>query len=355
MTYRFQEVYESTIQGILDSDEYDVDGAQLEAIISTALPGAIEKTAESVLATIKADAFSDGLGAQSASRLEFEGRLTSHWGEAFDLFELFVSLAMEIGSDFNDEYRDEAVHTRDSVFEVLTRLQGRACQIANEILVLLRSGYADGAHARWRTLHEISVVACLMSDHGQELAERYILHQPIEQYKSARQYLEHFERLGLEPITHEELAALQETSDALVSRFGRSFKNDYGWAASVIEKERPTFRDLEEKVDLDHWRPYYRMASDNVHANAHGVIYRMGLSQIDDDFILAGPSNAGLADPGHSAAISLCQISLVMLTTKPTVDSIVFSTILQILTDEVGEAFLNAHNIVESLTSDEDD
>ena len=353
--YRLHEVFESAIQNVLERSEYEVDDAELEEIISSVLPGAIEETAESMLATIKADAFREGIEARRAFRLEFEESLNSIWGEAFDLLGLFVSLATEIGSDFNDGFREEAVGSNDAVFEALTRLHGRACQVANEILVLLRSGYADGAHARWRTLHEISVVACLVGVQDQELAQRYLLHERIEQHKLARQYAEHYERLGLDPITQQELTALQEASDELVSQFGPSFKNDYGWAASVTNKQKPNFYDIEKLVNLDHWRPYYRMASDNVHANVHGAFYRIGLTPGSDDVILTGPTNAGLADPGHSAAISLCQVTSVMLATRPNFDCIVSSNILQNLTDEVGEAFLKGHHLVESLPSSEDE
>ena len=274
MTYRFQEVYESTIQDILASGEIDADSVQFEEIISDALLGAVEEAADSILATIKSDTFADGIEELRGYRLGFEERLASKWGEAFDLYELLVSMAEEMGSDFNDEFREDAVRSHDAAFEALTRLQGRACQVAKEVLVLMRSGYADGAHARWRTLHEISVVACLIGDHGRELAKRYVLHEKIQQYKMALQYRDYCEHLGLEPISSEEFSALEEVRNKLVSRFGNSFKNDYGWASSVIEKERPTFADLEEQVSLDHWRPYYRAASDNVHANVHGALFR---------------------------------------------------------------------------------
>lgn len=356
MTYRFHEIYESVIQQISSSQEHeDADVLLSEERISSGLSSAVDEAATSLLTTIKSDAFPQEIESMRADRLGFEERLVSKWGYAFDLLELFVQLATGMGSDFNDELRKEADLSNDVTFQALTRLHGRACQVANEILALLRSGYADGAHARWRTLHEISVTACLIGDHGQELAERYLLHEPIQQYKTARQYVEYCDRLDLEPITEEELSELQQIHDKLVCKFGRPFKNDYGWAASVIGKDRPSFRDIEAKVELDHMRPYYRMASDNVHANVHGSIFRLGLSHVQGDVILTGPSDAGLADPGHSAAISLCQVTSVLLASRPIVDNIICSSILRKLTEEVGEAFINGHNLVESLSRDESD
>jgi len=65
-----------------------------------------------------------------------------------------------------------------------------------EIAVLLRSGYADGAHARWRTLHEISVVAALLKEHGEELAERWWCHVAVESLRGANQFNRYAHLLG---------------------------------------------------------------------------------------------------------------------------------------------------------------
>ena len=112
--------------------------------------------------------------------------------------------------------------------------------------------------------------------------------------------------------------------------------------------------DIEQHVQLAHMRPYYRMASDNVHANSHGAHFRLGLhSSQQEKMLLAGPSNLGLADPGHSTAISLLQITTTLLATKPVLDCVVAMKILAGLTDEVGEAFLKVHQELETLVTDD--
>jgi len=50
-----------------------------------------------------------------------------------------------------------------------------------------------------------------------------------------------------------------------------------GWASDALGKKRVTFADLESKGQLDHFRPYYKMASHNVHAGAKGITWRLGL------------------------------------------------------------------------------
>ena len=351
--YNLQEALESAFEEILEQGDYDLDASQLQATITDALPGIAEETAEVILSRVKNDAFSGGLEEVRAGRHGFEERLMEVWTKPIDLLELFISLAAEAGTDFNREFRDESVRAGDPVFEALTRLHGRACQVAKEVLVLLRSGYADGAHARWRTLHEIAVVACFISQNEQGLAERYLLHRTVQQYKSARHYQKHYGRLGHDPLSQEEFNCLEKEHNKLIDRFGPAFKSNYGWASSVIGTKKPTLACMEEKVDLAHWRPYYSLANDNVHPTTHGAYFRLGLAAHQDNVILAGPSNMGLADPGHSTAISLLQTTEALLATRSSLDSMVISGVLQNLADETGEAFLEVHRLVERLSEGE--
>ena len=351
--YKLQELLESTIDELSKTLDHDIDFDQLSGNISDSIPEVADETAESMLRAIKRHAFTGGLQERTAARLAFEERLEAIWRRPIDLLDLFVHLSTEAGSDFNSEYREDAVDSGDAVFEALTKLHGRGCQVAREVLVLLRSGLADGAHARWRTLHEMAIVACLLGAHEQDLAERYLLDEMVQQYRLACQYQSHYQSLKFEPISQEEFAKLKERRDQLIAQFGPPFKNDYGWAASITGIPNPTLVHLEEKVELGHLRPLYRWASDNVHPNAHGTNYRLGLGSHQGSVILAGPSNEGLADPGHAAAISLCQMTVALLCTKSTIDSVVVAKILQNLVDEIGNAFLEVHLFVEALSGEE--
>jgi hypothetical protein len=280
-------------------------------------------------------------------RESFESELTEVWRRPLDLLEMFLAIALEAGDEFNREFRPAASQEQDYVFEVLTRLQARACQIASEILVLLGAGYADGAHARWRSLHEIAVIGFFISSFGNEIAERYLLHDAVESYKAAIQYQEYCAALGYEPLSEEEVNEVCLGYHQLVKRFGSSYKGHYGWAAAVLESERPTFREIEESVGLDHLRPFYKLASHNVHANPKGVFFKLGLYPESQDILLVGPSNTGLADPGHGTAISLGQITVALLTTRSNIDRLVVCDILMRLTQEIGEEFLAVQELLE--------
>ena len=337
-----QRILEDSTEKYLQASAFVGSREDLETAIGDVIPGLVESTATSILSSIMRDAQS-GLEANRRQRQEFEERLYGRWKKPLDLLELFVSIAKEAGDIFNSENGDEAVRSGNAVFEVLVRLHTRACQVSSAILVLLKSGYADDAHARWRSLHEISAVCYMVSRAGQKLAEKYLLHETVQQYKIAVEHRRYAGRIDAEPISVDEFEELRLQRDRLIEAFGDSFGEDYGWASSTVNKARPTVRDIEEHVGLDHMRPYYRMASDNVHANSHGAYFRMGLPDDADGILLVGPSDAGLADPGHSTAISLCQITTTLLLSRSVFDDLVISKILSALAEEVGDAFLEAH------------
>lgn len=285
-------------------------------------------------------------------RAGFEERLREIWGEALDLFEVFHAVCLEVGDDLNQRHRPAAASANDYRFDVLTRLHARSCLVASEVLVLLRSGYASGAHARWRTLHELAVVAYFIREHDAEVARRYLLHDAIQAYKAGLGYDEHHAALGYEPRSDSEREELQRRRDTLVAEFGTAFADDFGWAAEALGRPARTFRAIEEAVDLGHLRPYYRMASNPIHPNVRGSLFDLGVMP-GREILLAGPSNAGLADPGHGACISLFQTTVCLLNEKVDVEGVAVMLALQQLIPRVGDAFLAAHRHLEELAADE--
>ena len=277
---------------------------------------------------------------RSRTRKRFEKELKRHWRRPLSLLDLFIQISTESGDDFNKEMREEVQEREEAVLDVLTFLHGRGCQIALEILTLLRSGFADGAHARWRSLHEIAVIGQFVAKYGQETAEQYRLHDSIQRLKLVEEHRAYEEKLDEEPIPQDEYDVLRQECEELELRFGRSFRRDYGWATSALQSEHVTFRDIEQDVELDLLRPYYRMASDNIHANAHGIYFRLGLDPDREPLILAGPSDMGLETAAQMTAISLNQITIALLTTRSILDDLVISKFLLKFGDIIGEAFL---------------
>lgn len=288
-------------------------------------------------------------------REEFSARLHKTWEYPLRLLQLHIELAIRVGSEFNREVRPAAVEGNDLVFEALTRLHARGCQVASEVLVLLEAGFADGADARWRSLHELTVTAYLLKEHGNDLAERYLLHDVVESYWAAKQYRDDPEKLGPMPISDEEFTQLEHNVSSLVTRFGKDYKNSYGWAAELLGVKKPRFAQLERKAELGHIRPRYKLASHNVHAESKGIYFRLGLFPgSETTILLAGASNAGLADPGHSTALSLTQLTIALLMSRPNSDRVTWCRVFIDLAERIGEFFLEVHNKLQDRSGDEE-
>jgi len=315
-------------------------------LVENLIPQIACETAEVILETLR----KNFPGHQKYNRSQiknFNKSLNRTWGKAIDLLEMFYHLAAEAGDTYNQRFRSEKVEENNFVFDVVSRLHARSCQITAEIILLLKNGFADGAHARWRTLHEIAVIAYFLAKHGNDLAERYLSHTAVESYKASLKYQEHCKALGYQKLTTEEMAEIRETYQHYINKYGPNYKQPYGWASVVLAKDHPTIADIEADVGLDHMRPYYKMASHNVHANPQGILFKLGLIPESADILLTGPSNLGLADPGHCAAISLLQITTNLLTTaEPNLDRIVILQILSALANEIGAAFYEADQIL---------
>ena len=338
-------------------ERWDVkpDDDDLAKLASEFLPGFTGIAAGVLADQVKKDA-RRGLKRSQRQRKRFEEQLGKQWAKPLHLLELMIELAEEVGTEVIEYSRpdEDRGNARNHTFEALVAIHARGCQMSRAILALLRSGFADDAHARWRSLHELAVVSGFISEHGEDLAERYLLHEIVEQRKLARAYKKHEIRAKLDPLTQAEIDALDERYDALVARFGKAFGVDYGWAASALGKDRPTFVDIEEHVGLDHLRPYYVMANQNVHPNSHANFFKLGLDKNGRGAVLlAGPSSLGLADPGHGVAISLTQITVALVATNPTVDELVGWMVVDLLQDETGEAFLRVHKEAEKIMEDQ--
>ena len=334
---------------VLDFSENDIDAfiEEVKSKFPQIISETIQETANLLAKELKKDA-PRMLKKRRRHLRSYSKQIQKTWRKPLDLLEMFIVICLEAGTDFNEELRRDQEADTLFVIDVITRLHARACQISSETLSLLSNGHADGAHARWRSLHEISAISFLISKHDDELAERYILHDGIESYKAALQYQEHCEKLGYEPLVDEEMASLKTRYDHLRDRFGKEYRENYGWASEVLNKKKPSFYDIEKAVGLQHLRPFYKLASHNVHANPKGVFFKLGLFPWDGDLLLAGPSFAGLADPGQGTAISLGQITTILLTLgQPSIDRLVTCQILSDLQNEISSEFINVHNSLE--------
>jgi hypothetical protein len=190
-------------------------------------------------------------------------------------------------------------------------LHMRACQITDEIITLLENGFADGAMARWRTLHELDIVATLIVDGDEELAGRYIDHDVVEVKKQADDYDRTLIPLGYPPIRPQIRSRIEKNYADTIQRYGKPFGTDYGWAAALLNDARPTFQQLQNKANQSQMNSYYKLANLNVHGSARTMFFRM--TDMGANVPISGRTNSGLVDPGQNTAFTLVRITGALL------------------------------------------
>jgi hypothetical protein len=272
---------------------------------------------------------------------EFEQRNIVRWKDAFDTLETHIVICTEAGEEFNSSYRSEAVENDDIVFDIAVRLHARACHISQEIQCLLKSGFADAAHARWRALHEVTATALFIVKHGKKCAERFYYHDVVDSYDGMIEHKKYEHRLQEKAPSQEKIDECKVEYDALIQKYGKKFADHYGWASYLFPgHKRVGFAAIEKDVELDHMRPYYKWASQNIHSGSKGMRNRLGLCEAKEDILLVGQSNSGMTDPAHATAISLSQITIDLLMLKPNLDHVIMMNIILDYEKEVGQSFL---------------
>lgn len=238
----------------------------------------------------------------------FREGMDERWGKGLGYLRMLLTRCREVGQE--TWKRHAKSKSKRHMFRrwVLVRLHVRACQVVDEIVCLLENGFADGAMARWRTLHEISVIAALIADGDEETAERYILHDAVEVKRQADDFDETQVPLGFPPIGKRERQAIERNYNAAVQRFGQTFVHPYGWASKRLNHKKPTFKELQRAAGRASLSRYYKVASFNIHAGARSLFFNLS-SMGDQDILVVGRSNAGLVEPGTLTAQALLLIT----------------------------------------------
>jgi len=327
---------EGEIDGLLQKLEEATTRAALDIASKQAFRYSPEFAKWSATATVIHD----------AEVANFRERCAREWRTPFARLSKFLFACTNLGEDFMAELalaHGEGTKLAPKL-SALFLLHARGCLVAREVEALLHAGFADGAIARWRTLHEIAVIASFLSSHDADVAQRYLEHEAIESSKAAALYQRHVERLGLEPFSVETLEELKEVSAQLQTKHGAAFEGEYGWAAPAFAGRAPRFAHIEESVRLDHFRPYFKMASQQTHASMKGAVYRLGLSDLmrsGRDIFLVGPTNSGYTDPAQLTSLSLLQVMTCLLAEEPVLDRLVLMKVLIQMQGKIPPAFMN--------------
>lgn len=308
--------------------------------LPTIINQAVDDTAPRIVRSLRAAWATRGWEVE-AELAGFRARLYERWGEALDGLRLLLQLSREAGEDEYRRLGRSRAKKNRLVQSVLLRLHARCCQVASECLTLMEAGYPDGAFARWRSLHELVLVGTLVQTHGDDLARRYVDHEFVEAKTAMDQYVANYEKLGYAPPDQREVDRIGKQYEALLVKYGKSFRHPYGWAAHHLGNDKPTFVDIQAAANRAEMRGHYKMASYGVHAGVKSITWTLGTLD-GRDAILAGVTNAGLEEPGQNVTASLVAANTLLLSDNPKIDDVIQMRVMLILRDRTVGSFLKA-------------
>jgi hypothetical protein len=338
---------DDSLQMILDNilREYGSNGVKLtDSALNEEIRALIKSKLANVLLERLKSRVLNKLEASKEIEKEFEAAVLRTWRKPLDLLDLLLKICLEVANEFASEYGSETPSKHSYIQAALARQQANACFVFNEIIHLLKSGFPSGAHSHWRTLHEIACVSYFISKHGEDMAKRFLDYEVVESYFQAEAIFEHQQKMECNLLSERDFKAVKKKFNKMGKTYGADFVKranyPYGWMPRTVLRTR-SLREIEKSVKLDMFRPYYDLASYNVHGGPKGLVFKLGAMSEETENVVVpvGPSNYGLADPGKSAAISLGQVTACLLLAKSTVKSLIIVEALRNLVDEICDAF----------------
>ena len=127
------------------------------------------KTSKKILKDLKSRWATEN-SLQNKDISEFRKRLEERWDGPLGQLRMLLTVAREWFEGRHKREISQPAHVDKEFREIIARLLARACQVTDEIICLAENGFADGAMARWRTLHEIALVSAVISQHGNSIA-----------------------------------------------------------------------------------------------------------------------------------------------------------------------------------------
>jgi len=161
----------------------------------------------------------------------------------------------------------------DSTLKITVALYGLVIRRADEILNQLLSGYIDGAMILWRSLYENAIILLVIAlENDNKLADKYFRHSIRNSKRKILSYQKNYKDLKFKALPKSTEKILQNEIDKMNALYGKDFlDNEYGWADDLFSgKQKANFMLLEERVEMNRFRPYYILCCEQVHSNFNG-------------------------------------------------------------------------------------
>ncbi|GAB3417471.1 DUF5677 domain-containing protein [Massilia agilis] len=285
-----EEEVHATVQGLINELNGSI-GTDIEEDLSEKMSAVISEALRAIAGIISEHIADNALEhtldlrRAHALRAELVQRL---WGKALERLDFQRHIVLE-WSGAAIELRKGPYASPNTAF-ALKRLVDRAYEVVGEIIILVSGGYADGALARWRSLHEICVTAIFLAKQSDRCALMYLSHHRVEELRLRE--ADRASRTGMirNRNADRSMRELRLEVSAMIDRFGAAFVGDYGWASIELGRSKTTFRDLEHHVGLEALRRRYKWANSTVHGGALATLKRITLRDTSIDGVHVAPA-----------------------------------------------------------------
>lgn len=186
--------------------------------------------------------------------------------QCFHLYFTYINACFVVLERIKQNVLQQSLEPKDSV---ILSLYGYLYRIADQIGIMLLNGYPDGALRLWRSFYDHAIVlSFMMREYTNELANKFIDHGLRYAQKKAHSFNQHAEDLQFEKVEDEILNNYKDISLEFETKYGKDFlKEEYSWAKTVFNKEKVSFRDIEEYMGMSRYRPFYIWASSYSHCS----------------------------------------------------------------------------------------
>ncbi len=190
--------------------------------------------------------------------------------DSFTNYILYINASVIIYKKILDKMKSTEFNLSNNT-KLYISLYGMIIRRSQQIAELLISGFVDGAMILWRSLYENAVILLtLATQNNTDLADRFIEHSLRNSLRKVNNYKLNFEELKFKPLPDDVFKDLTIEKERIIKKYGKDFlKRDFGWA-DIIFNKKSTFRDLEDELSMQRFRPYYTICSEQIHSNFNG-------------------------------------------------------------------------------------
>lgn len=199
------------------------------------------------------------------SHSENQKKIIDENNELFTHFILYVNSCHIIFEKWTKTLKGRRKSKADGMFAAL---YGIVVRRSEQIVSLLMDGYVDAAMVMWRSLYENSIaLLTLLKENDNELIEKFSSHSFKNSKKKVESYTKNHEELKFRPLKKQMLEQIEVEEQRIIDKYGKKFiENEYGWADELFSgNQRASLRLLEERLNLNRYRPYYILCSEHVH------------------------------------------------------------------------------------------